>query len=63
MTHTLRRGGEGQGAGAEGAGGGLACVLDVQSLFFLLKKTKFAPRPGIMLIIYYWQEIFLLTLT
>ena len=30
---------------------------------FLLKKTEFAPWRSIMQIIYYWQEIFLLTLT
>ena len=40
-----------------------ASVLDVKSLFFLSKKIRFMPRPDIMLIIYYWQEIFLLTLT
>ena len=44
-------------------GGGLASVLDVQSLFFLWKKIWFELQPDIMLIIYYWQEIFLLTLT
>ena len=44
-------------------GGGLASVLDVQSLFFLLKKIGFAPWPDMMLIIYYWPEIFFLTLT
>ena len=46
-------------------GGGLASVLDVQSLF-LLKKIGFAEWQDIMLsqtLIYYWQEIFLLTLT
>ena len=34
-------------------------------VFFLLKKNGFVPRPGIMLsqtLIYYGQEIFLLTL-
>ena len=41
----------------------LASVQDVLSLFFLLKKIEFAPWPDIMLIIYYWLEIFLLTLT
>ena len=43
---------------------GLASILDVQSLFFLLRKNGFAPWPGIMLsqtLIDYWQEIFLLT--
>ena len=38
---------------------------DVQSSYFLLKKIRFAPWPDIMLsetVIYYWQEIFLLTL-
>ena len=30
---------------------------------FIIKKNEFAPQPDIMLIIYYWQEIFLLTLT
>ena len=46
-------------------GGGLVSVLDVQALFFLLKKTRFAPWPDIMsqTLIYYWQEIFHLTLT
>ena len=44
-------------------GGGLAILLDVQSLFFLLKKIRFAPWSDIMLIIYYCQEIFLLILT
>ena len=46
-------------------GVGVASVLDVQSLFFLLKKIEFAPWLDIMLsqtLIYYWQEIFLLTL-
>ena len=45
-------------------GRGVASVLDVQSLFFLLQKIGFAPWPDIMLsqtLIYYWQEIFLLT--
>ena len=45
--------------------GGLASVLDVQ-LFFLLKKIAFATWLEIMLSqisIYYWQEIFFLTLT
>ena len=41
-------------------GGGLTSVLDVQSL---LKKTECVLWPEIMLIIYYWQETFLLTLT
>ena len=48
------------------SGWGLASVLDVQSLFFLLKKIGFAPWSDIILsqtLIYYWQEIFLLTLT
>ena len=42
---------------------GLASVLEVQSLF-LLQKIGFAWWPDIMLnqTIYYWQEIFLLTL-
>ena len=42
---------------------GLASVLEVQSLF-LLQKIGFARWPDIMLnqTIYYWQEIFLLTL-
>ena len=40
-------------------GGGLASVLDVQFLFFLLMKIEFAPWPDIMIIIYYWQENFL----
>ena len=31
--------------------------------FVLLKKIGFASRPDIMLMIYYWQEILLLTLT
>ena len=47
-------------------GGGLTSVLDVQSLFFLLKKIEFALWPDIMLsqiLIYYWQEISLFTLT
>ena len=38
--------------------------VDVQSLFFLLRKIGFAPWPDIMLIqtlINYWQEIFFLT--
>ena len=30
-------------------GWGLGSVLDIQSLFFLLKKIGFAPRPDIML--------------
>ena len=38
-------------------------VLDVQCFFYLFKKIGFAPWPNIMLIIYYWQEIFLLNLT
>ena len=40
-------------------------VLNVQSLFFLLKKIGFAPWSDIMqsqTLIFYWQEIFLLTL-
>ena len=43
-------------------GGGLASVLDVQSLFFLLKKIEFAPWPDIMHnnIIYYWHNNILL---
>ena len=48
---------------SEVGGGGLASVLDVQSWFLLLKKIGFALWSDIMLIIYYWQEIFLLTLT
>ena len=47
-------------------GGELVSVLDVQSSSFLLKKIGFAPWPDIMLkqtLTYYWQEIFLLTLT
>ena len=55
-------------------GGGLANVLDVQSLFFfLIKKIGFAPWLDIMLsppwldimiqtLMCYWQEIFLLVL-
>ena len=46
-------------------GWGVANVQDAQSLFFLLKKIGFAPWPDIILsqrLIYYWQEIFLLTL-
>ena len=46
-------------------GRGVASVLDVQSLFFLLKKIGFAPWTDIMLsqtLIYHWPEIFLLTL-
>ena len=46
--------------------GGLAIVLDVQSWVFLLKKIGFAQWPDTMLnqkLMYYWQEIFLLTLT
>ena len=46
--------------GERGEGGGLAMVLGIQ--FFLLKKNGFKPWPDIMLTIYYWQEIFLLTL-
>ena len=45
-------------------GWGVASLLDFQSLFFLLQKIGFAPSPDIMLsqtLIYYWQEIFLLT--
>ena len=44
----------------------LASVLDVQYLIFLLKEIGFASWPDIMLcqtLIYYCQEIFLLTLT
>ena len=47
-------------------GGGLASVVEVQSLFSLLKKVRFPPWQHIMLsqtIYYYWQEIFLFTLT
>ena len=47
-------------------GYGVASVLDVQILSFLLKKFGFAPLPDIMLsqsLIYYSQEIFLLNLT
>ena len=36
--------------------GGLASVLDVQSLFILLKKIGTALCPEIMLIIYFWQK-------
>ena len=46
--------------------GGWESVLDVQFLFFLLKKIGFAPWLSIMLsqtLIYYWQEIFTFTLT
>ena len=53
-------------AGGKGRGGELESVMDVQSLFFLLKKIGFAPWLDIRLsqtLIYYWQEIFLLTLT
>ena len=32
-------------------------------ILFFIKKVGFWPWPDIMLIIYYWQEIFLLTLT
>ena len=39
----------------------LASVLDVQSFFFI--KENQTSCPDIMLIIYYWQEIFLFTLT
>ena len=42
---------------------GVASALEVQSLFVLLKKIEFAPWTDILLIIYYWQEIFLLTMT
>ena len=44
--------------------GGLAIILDVQSFCFLLRKVWFSLWPDIMLsqtLIYYWQEIFLLT--
>ena len=35
--------------GWRGRGGrGVASVLDVQSLFFLLQKIEFVPRPDIM---------------
>ena len=65
VTYTLR--GMGMGGGknemlSDVGGEGLASILDVQSLFFSLKKIGFAAWPDIMLI-YYWQEIFLLTLT
>ena len=46
-------------------GVGVASVLDAQSLFFLLKKIRFAPWPDIMLsqtLMFYWKAIFLLTL-
>ena len=39
----------------------LANVLDVQSFFFIKENQTLCP--DIMLIIYYWQEIFLFTLT
>ena len=58
MTSTLREGVIGR------RGWGLASVLDVIFFYFLLKKIGFAPWPDIMLnqtLIYYWQEIFLLT--
>ena len=48
--------------GGRGRRGGLASVLDVQSLFFLLKKIGFVPWSDIMpsqTLIYIWQEIFL----
>ena len=49
----------------EGGAEGVTSVLDVQSLFFLIKKIGFAPWPNIMLsqTIFYWKEIFLFTLT
>ena len=37
-------------------GGELVSVLDVQSEFFLLKKSGFGPWPDFMVIIYYWLE-------
>ena len=40
MLSDVAGGGWGRGAGG---GAGVANVLDVQSLFFLLKKTRFAP--------------------
>ena len=45
-------------------GRGVASVLNVRYLFFLLQKIGLAPWPDIMLsqAIYYWEEIFLLTL-
>ena len=50
MTSILRGSGERGGGGKEKnemlldvGGGGLASILDVQSLFFLLKKIGFAP--------------------
>ena len=68
--------GRGWGGGAGGyskneilsdvGGWGVSECSDVQSLFFLLKKIGFVRWPGIMMshiLIYYWQEIFLLTLT
>ena len=40
------------------------CECSGRPIFiFSLKKSGFAPWPDIMLIIYYWQETFLLTLT
>ena len=61
MLSDVRGGGVGGGGG-----GGLVSVVDVKSLFFLLKKTGFVPWPDTMLsqtLIYHWQEIFHLTLT
>ena len=43
------------GGGIEGSGRPIF-------ILFLVKKIGFAPWPGIMLIIYHWQEIFLLIL-
>ena len=42
-------------------GGALVSVLDVQSLFPLLKEIGFVPWPDFILnqtLVYYWQEIF-----
>ena len=65
------RSGEGGGLGGKNEmlsdvrGQGIVSVVDVQSLFFSLKKIGFGPWPHLMLsqtFIYHWQEIFLLAL-
>ena len=45
------------------SGVGDSACSQIQIFIFLLKKIIIAPWPNIMLIIYYWQEIFLEILT
>ena len=40
---------QGRAAGGRGGGRGVASVMDVQSLSFLLVKIEFVPSPDIML--------------